>query len=452
MKKLSIKLRVTLWFTLLMLLLVGVVLLVLFYVGSRIVTDNSKDTLVKAVAESLEEIDFDDGRLEIDDDLDYFQEGAYLSVYDHAGNLLYGRLPSAFEGTVDFVDNQLATVQIGSTQWYVYDVQYAPEGYGSTVWVRGIMSADGSGNTIQLMIRLAAVLLPFLVVLAAIGGYLLIHRAFRPVRQITRAAESIGESKDLTKRINLGQGKDEIYTLAETFDRMFDRLQSAFERERQFTSDASHELRTPVAVIIAQCEYALANAQTVEEEKEALETVLAQAQRMSALIAQLLTLSRADRGQSKLQMEPIDLSELVEIVADQVQEAAAKRQITVETEIEPHVLLHGDETMLMRMLLNLMENGVKYGREGGYLSVKLHRHGSDVVGEIADDGIGIAEQHLEKIWERFYQVNPARSSSEEGVGLGLPMVRYIAEAHGGHVTVSSVLGQGSRFVFTLPLS
>lgn len=452
MKKLSIKLRVTLWFTLLMLLLVGVVLLVLFYVGSRIVTDNSKDTLVKVVAESLEEIDFDDGRLEIDDDLDYFQEGAYLSVYDHAGNLLYGRLPSAFEGTVDFVDNQLATVQVGSTQWYVYDIQYAPEGYGGTVWVRGVMSADGSGNTIQLMIRLAAVLLPFLVVLAAVGGYWLTRRAFRPVRQITSAAESIGESKDLTKRINLGQGKDEIYTLAETFDRMFDRLQSAFEHERQFTSDASHELRTPVAVIISQCEYALANAQTVEEEKEALETVLAQAQRMSALIAQLLTLSRADRGQSKLQMETIDLSELVEIVADQVQEAAAKRQITVETEIEPHVLLHGDETMLMRMLLNLMENGVKYGREGGHLSVKLHRHGSDVVGEIADDGIGIAEQHLDKIWERFYQVNPARSSSEEGVGLGLPMVRYIAEAHGGHVTASSVLGSGSRFVFTLPLS
>lgn len=448
MKKLSIKLRVTLWFTLFMTLLVGIVLVVLFSVGERIVTNVGKETLISVLTDSAEEIEIDDGRIEIDDDLDFFQKGVYLSVYDSNGNLLYGRLPRGFKNAPPFQDKRLANGLFGNETRYVYDVELRFERYG-TVWLRGVLSATENDNTFQTLTNLAAITLPFLVILAAIGGYILIHRAFRPVRRINEAAERINGSRDLSQRINLGAGNDEIYTLANTFDRMFDRLETAFEREKQFTSDASHELRTPVAVIISQCEYSLKNDGNA---KPALETILTQARRMSALIGQLLTLTRADQGQVKLQTEMLNLSELAEVVADQVRESAERKNITVETEIDPDILFRGDETLLMRMLLNLLENGIKFSREGGKLTLNLSRSGKTVIGTVRDNGIGIPAESLKKIWERFYQANPARSGAENGVGLGLPMVRYIAEAHGGSVEAESNPGNGSVFRFILPIS
>ncbi|CZT54995.1 Sensor kinase CusS [Eubacteriaceae bacterium CHKCI005] len=450
MKRLSIKLRITLWFTLLMTLLTAFVLIYLFSVGDLVVASGSQNALISVVTDSVKDIEYDDGELEIDDDLDYFQDGVYLSIYDQSGTLLYGHLPSHFPRETSLLDHQIQTLQNNKSNWYVYDMLYnVPESH-EAVWVRGIMSSAGSGNAFDAMLKLAIVALPILVLLAAAGGYFLINRAFRPVRQITKTAEQISNDRDLSRRISIGDGKDEIYTLAAAFDHMFDRLQESFEREKQFTSDASHELRTPTAVIISQCEFALENAQTLEESKSALTTVLEQARRMSSLISQLLTLARADQAQTKLHIELINLSELCEMVADQVEEKANEKNISVVADIEPNLLLRGDETMLMRMLLNLMENGVKYGKTGGHLWIKLHRTKETILGEILDDGIGIASQDLEKVWERFYQVDTARSTSEEGMGLGLPMVKYIVEAHGGSIFVQSTLGQGSKFTFSLP--
>ncbi len=450
MRRLSIKLRVTLWFTLLMTLLTIIVLIFLFSVGDRVVTSGSQDTLMGVVTDSLKNIEYDDDGWEIDDDLDYFQDGVYLAIYDRSGVLLYGRLPSGFTAETSLLDNQVQTIQGSKENWYVYDTFYQDHESGEGVWVRGMMSSAGSGDAFGTMLRLAILAFPILILLAALGGYFLINRAFRPVRKITQTAEQISNDKDLSRRIAIGDGKDEIYTLAATFDRMFDRLQESFEREKQFTSDASHELRTPTAVVISQCEFALENAQTLEEAKSALTTVLDQARRMSALISQLLTLARADRAQTKLQIELINFSELCEMVAAQVEEKASEKNISVILEIEPNLLFRGDETMMMRMLLNLMENGVKYGKTGGHLWIKLHRTKETIVGEIRDDGIGIAPEHLEKVWERFYQVDAARSTSTEGMGLGLPMVKYIVEAHGGTILVQSILGKGSQFIFSLP--
>lgn len=450
MKRLSIKLRVTLWFTLLMTLLTAIVLIFLFWVGDLVVTSGSQDTLIGIVTDSLKEIEHDGDEWEIDDDLDYFQDGVYLSIYDQSGILLYGRLPSGFTEETSLLDHQVQTIQDIKENWYVYDIFYQNGESNQGIWIRGVMSSAGSGNAFGTMMRLAIIASPLLILLAATGGYFLINRAFRPVRKIAETAEKISGDKDLSRRIALGEGKDEIYTLASTFDRMFDRLQESFEREKQFTSDASHELRTPTAVVISQCEFALENAQTLEEAKSALNTVLDQARRMSSLISQLLTLARADRAQTKLQIELINFSELCEMVSAQVEEKASKKHISVVMEIEPDLLLHGDETMMMRMLLNLMENGVKYGKTGGHLWIKLYRINEMIRGEICDDGIGIAPQHLEKIWERFYQVDASRSTSREGMGLGLPMVKYIVEAHGGTISVQSTLGKGSQFIFSLP--
>lgn len=449
MKRLTIKMRITLWYTLLMSALVFLCLAVILGVGKQTVKNNSRELLTEAVSKSFHEIEYDDDdrRIEIDDDLTFYQDGIYLCVYDGNGKMIAGRMPELFPADKVLSAGLFQSVNEGGRQWYYYDLVQSLPGYGQ-IWVRGIMAADNVNQAFGTIYKIAMIGMPFIVLFAALGGYMLAGRALRPVSRITEAAGKIGEGRDLSMRIGLGEGRDEIYTLANTFDKMFDRLEDAFNNEKQFTSDASHELRTPVSVIIAQCEYALEQAQTLDEAKAALSTVLEQARHMSGLISQLLTLARADRGHEKLLLEAVNLSELTELVAMQQQENAEKKHIAVHTDIEPDLMVRADETMMMRLLINLMENGIRYGREGGNLWVSLHKKDEMLEGIVADDGIGIAPEHLSKIWERFYQVDDSRSINGS-TGLGLSMVKWIAKAHDGEVTVKSVPGKGSQFIFTL---
>ena len=445
MKRLSIHLKVTLWFTLLMVLLVSIVLAFLFYTGAQSALEETKSQMMDMVAAGWREIDADDGEIEIDDDLEYFKDGIYLSVYDAGGVPLYGSVPRDFDNSAVFAPGQLRTIPSMQKSWYVYDEQNTIYGYG-TVWIRSVSAANQVDSTISTLYRLALIVLPFFVLFAAVGGYFITRRAFQPVRRIIQTAREIGEGNDLSRRIALGQGRDEVYTLAAEFDSMFARLEKAFEREKQFTSDASHELRTPTTVIISQCEYALERAKTLDEAREALHAILNQAEKMAVMISQLLMLARADKAHGKMQFETVNLSVLAMMVVEQQQENASMRHIQLETHIEPDVEMQGDETMLMRVWINLIENGVKYGREGGWLQITLQKKQGLIIGCVQDNGIGIAPENLEKVWERFWQADSARSAS--GAGLGLSMVKWIVQAHGGNIQVESVLGQGSAFTFS----
>lgn len=447
MNRLSITLRVTLLYTLFMVLLTGLSLGFLFHAGAQSRRQTTLDRMQTMAEASRKELEAKDGELEIDRDLEAFDDGVYLSLYDTAGVPLYGFVPREFDNSVIFDDGSLRTVESGGHSWYLYDEQITVEDYGP-VWVRSIAAADAFNSTLGTLGKTALLVLPVFVVLAAVCGYLLTRRAFAPVRQITQTAREIGEGGDLSRRIGLTGRKDEIHTLAAEFDAMFARLEQAFDREKQFTDDASHELRTPTAVILSQSEYALQNTHPQGETRAALESIHTQAARMAALLSQLLMLARADKGRQVVQREPVDLSELVEMVAETEAEQAEARNITVQTELEPGVMVQGDETLLMRLLINLTENAIRYGRPGGQVKLTLRRQDGEAVGTVEDDGIGIAPEDLDKIWQRFWQADPARSGG--GAGLGLSMVRWIAQAHGGRVTVQSEPGKGSIFTFFLP--
>ena len=451
MKKLSIRLRVTLWFTLLMTLLVIFVLSILLFTGAREAHRSSESKLIFAVESLTSDHDEDDKEDGHANGKGYIREGVYLSVYDLDGNYLAGTIPTGFDANVSFSSGQTSTAETDAGDWTIYDFKTELEEFGQ-VWIRGIVPSGNTRDTVAVMQQLSFIILPFFVVLAALSGYLLTGRAFRPVTHITRLAEEIGDGRDLSKRLNLGQGMDEIYTLANTFDRMFDRLEQSFEREKQFAADASHELRTPVSVILSQCEYALESREMPEETRSILTVIQKQAQKMSELISQLLALTRADKGQLKLNLEPVNLSELGELVAEELRGAAAEKSINIQTNIAPDLRMNGDETLLMRMLINLISNAVAYGRTNGMVWFELDREGQNIVGHVRDNGIGLAREHLDKIWDRFYQVDPSRSSAAEGAGLGLSMVKWIAEAHGGRVSVRSEPGKGSDFIITLPTS
>jgi signal transduction histidine kinase len=448
MKKLSIKAKMVVLSTLLMTLVVSVALFVLLSAGERIVVSATQEDIITTVTESRTDIEYEHGVLDFDDDLKYYENGVSLSVYNEAKQLLYGRQPGGLTPLeLPLVHAEMRLVGENPQSYYVYDMEYQQEGYGA-LWIRGVLPANSTNTAFAALIRLAVIILPLLIVIGAIGSYFVASNALKPVRQMAQTAEGITAGDDLSKRINLGDGTDEIHSLAATFDLMLERLQDAFYKEQQFTSDASHELRTPVSVIMAQSEYALMNANSQEEYRVAVESILEQARQISELISHLLSFARADAKDATVSKETLNLSELARATAEQVSETASPLGITVETDIEDGLAVSGDETLLIRMMWNLLENSVKYGRNGGTTRFTLRDEGNFIVGEVKDDGVGIALEHLEKIWERFYRVDKSRSGG--GFGLGLPMVKHIAEVHGGSVSVRSELGAGSAFTFKLP--
>lgn len=446
MKRISIKAKVTIWFTAMMLLIVVASLFFLISMGEKSVLEEANIKLTDAVNDSFDEIDYRFGKLDIDEDLDYYNDGVYLAVYDIDGKLLYGRMPSYFDRTLPFLSEQIQVVGEDENT-YVYDsTREIARGYSVTV--RGVWKSDGSEKAISKMIHIALIMLPLLVIIASVIGYWLTMRTFKPVKQIADAAENINNGNDLTKRIGLNNGKDEVHKLASEFDMMLDRLQSSFENEKRFTSDVSHELRTPIAVILTESESLLENDEIQSEARESIENIHNKAESMTELISSLLTLARADRGHLKIRTDDIDFSELTKAVAEQVEEMAIVKHIKVSADIQDCLFVQGDETMLIRMLLNICENGIKYGKQNGKLNISLTADNGFAKCVIEDDGIGISEEDTKMIWERFYRVDEARTS---GSGLGLPLAKYICNAHNGDITLESVLNNGSRFIITLPL-
>ena len=444
MRFLTIKTRVTIYFTLMMLLIVGLVIGVILIAGRGVISDTAEGTLLDVVHDEIDDVEFDDGYLDLDE-LDFYRHNVYVQVYDASGLLLGGAGPSDFDGAAEFHNGEIRSVSVDNQPWLVYDLYLADSNGG--VWLRGITSADNNFSAARVITILALIILPVLVVITAVIGWLIARHAFKPVRQITDTVDAINDGDNLSARIGLHRGRDEIHRLAATFDSMFDRLELSFNAEKRFASDASHELRTPVSIILAECEYARANAQTVEDYQESLDVVERQGRRMSRLINQLLNITRMDQGTQAISREEADFSELVDVVTDEAVRASGK-DFTVEKHIEPGVTANIDVGLMSRLVQNLVENACKYTPDGGKITVSLHAAGGRATLTVSDTGIGIAKRDLGHIWERFWQADSSRGV-DRGSGLGLAMVKQIADAHGGKLSVESEPGQGSSFSYSM---
>ncbi|WP_019242718.1 MULTISPECIES: sensor histidine kinase [Bacillus] len=447
MKHLSIKWKVTLWYTGLIVLILTIVLVFVMASADKVLLFNTEDALEDVVKDAAEDIEYKHGVVEIDDDLELFDDGVSLLIYDKSGELVKGFPPSGFKENTKFLSESIQTVNSGDQKWLVYDIRWNEE-----LWIRGITSLNPLSSALKSIIIITLIAFPFFVLIAALGGYLITKRAFNPIQKMIQSANKIGDGNDLSQRINMKGAHDEIYYLAHTFDNMFDRLQKSFESEKQFTSDASHELRTPTSVIISQCEYALSHGEQSAETRKSFEIILKQAQKMSSLISQLLMFARGNRKKDHIVMEKVNISELTEIIVEELTLMANEAQIEMKTEIEPDIIIYADQTLMTRLLINLITNGISYGKENGWVFVQLYKDGNQVVGKIVDNGIGIEEKHQSKIWNRFYRVDSSRTSKESGnIGLGLSMVKWIVELHGGSISVESEMGVGSTFTFSLPI-
>lgn len=452
MKRWSLKARLTLFYTTFMLLLTCVTLGILFSMSGREVMASVKKQLENSVQESIEEVEIEDGKLEVDDDFYSGENGIYLSLYDESGYFLYGKVPYGIENTYAFEDGNMREIKENQQKWYLYDALYRLED-GHNVYVRGLTSITDAEESFQITIRFAVILLPIFTLAAAFLGYQFTKKALMPVKKITDTVRQIRSDADLSKRVGLTEeqkeSKDEIYHLAQTFDGMLEELETVFQREKQFTSDVSHELRTPVSVMLAQCDACLSEETLTDRQREQIELIEKKAREMAGLISSLLLLSRADEGRQKLNKESVNLSELTQIIAEEQQILAAEKQITVSTEISPDIYAEVDESFYIRMLVNLISNAIFYGRDGGFVRISLQKQGEHVRGTVEDNGIGISVHDIGHIWERFYRADASRTDSSHS-GLGLSMVKWIAEAHGGGVSVESREGEGSRFSFYFP--
>ena len=449
MKRWSIKLKLTCLYGGFMILLIVAALAILFSLSNQEVLSSVQSDLREQVQGSVEELEAEGGYLEVDSDFYNMENGVYLSVYSEDGTFLYGRIPTGFGGQPDFENDSLRTVREGQETFYVFDMEHRIQGYGS-VYIRGITSVTRAENSFTVTLRFALILLPALAVVMILLSYQFVRRTLLPVRRITDTVKEIREEADLSRRVDLPDGRDEIYHLADTFDQLLSELQEAFARERQFTSDVSHELRTPAAVILLQSEELLSDPSLSEPQREQLEAIRKKAGDMSAMISQLLLLSRADQGRQVLQKEPLDISELTLMTAEEQQLLADEKHISIVTDIEPGIVMESDESFFIRLLVNLISNSISYGREEGTTKVSLHREEKAAVLSVADDGQGMEEKDLPRIWDRFYRADASRSDAGHS-GLGLSIVKWIAGEHGGEVAVESEKGKGSVFTCRFPL-
>jgi len=285
--------------------------------------------------------------------------------------------------------------------------------------------------------------------LGLLWSWYLSRRILVPIEQMTGTAERISAS-NLAERIDESGIKSELGRLAHVLNRMFGRLQASFERQVRFTADASHELRTPTAVVLAQSELALSKPRSPGEYQEALAACYRAAKRMEGLVDGLLTLARVDAGQLEIRDEPIDLRTVVESSVALLKPLADQKRVALKCDLQT-AQVAGDAQRLCQVVANLVSNAITYNHEGGEVRVFLLADDRDAVLNVVDTGSGIAEGDLPRIFERFYRVDRARTGNHGGIGLGLAICQEIIHGHGGTIDVTSALGEGTTFNVRLPL-
>lgn len=309
-------------------------------------------------------------------------------------------------------------------------------------------SRSGVDEDLRNLLIALAVAAPIVLVAAAGGGYLLAGRALAPVAEITRMASVIGAA-DLHARIDLPLPDDELGRLASTFNEMLSRIEDAFERQRRFTGDAAHELRTPLSLMRSQVDLSLARPRDADEYREALEGIDADLGRLTGLIGTLLTLARSDTGRLAIEHVSIDLADTIAVILEQYSAIASDAGIALCDQSSPSPLI-GDDDLLVQVLVNLLDNAIAHTPEGGTIVVGCRPEPSGVRFWVHDDGAGIPKEHLPRIFDRFYRVDESRQRARGGAGLGLSICRAIVDAHGGRIELTSTEGDGTKVDVILP--
>lgn len=408
-------------------------------------------TAERVIAESLSKGE-DKVSHELGELADIWGDGAILKVTDEDGKVIFQS--SAFSGTkidaLESVNSGSYTANVAAIQYRISAQRVSINGQIFYIAVATPTEAfDQSLDQFRWILKLAS---PLLIILASLGGYWLSRRALEPVDEIIQTARNIG-GQNLSSRLPVPLPRDELRRLTETLNEMLGRIESSMKRVRQFTADASHELRTPLALLRTTTEVALRRPRSEQGYRDVLENVLCTSEEMTLLLENLLQMARADADAQALKFRRVDLIGSLRKVQEQGAILAEAKAIRVAGDFENEpVWIDADPAAIERVFLIFLDNAVKYTHPGGEIRLRYQRVGESAMVEIRDTGIGVAEEDLPHIFDRFYRADPARSREEGGAGLGLSIASWIVEKHGGAIRVDSAPGIGSVFQVHLPFA
>lgn len=373
-----------------------------------------------------------------------FQEEDYKYVIlDDSGNLLEGEYPKGFPEGLEVENGKLRTIKVNGTDYYFQD----RKSLHSPLTLRCVIEQSKVDSDYDKFVYYTWGFVLFIMGISIGMWKLLENREMRQINQVVEMVGKIGSEKSLSKRIEYDGRFAEIVCLVQANNRMLGQLQEMFETQKRFTSDVAHELRTPITVLMAECEYAGQKIPKEGEIWEAFQVIERQIGKMNSIIVQMLNLSRLDQDKMNLNREWIDLGEIVESVCDDISFQNTK-QVEFMINIAPEFNVYADIGLMTILVQNLLDNAVKYGPDGGKVWIWSQETGEEYLLHIKDEGKGISKENQEKIFRRFFRVE--KSELIEGFGLGLSLVKRIAEKHHGEVTVESTLGGGSTFTLHLP--
>ena len=434
-KKVSLTFKITLWYTTFIVLLIGSLIIGTFFVSDSVVESEAKKKLIDEVVEISSGAD----------KFTPYEDGVTLSVYDKDGNLVAGSVPRNFKVN-DFSLGAISEYKdVNHNKYLYYDSETSSARLGNGKYVRGIVQVTNNINgwILPIIISIGS---PFIIMIIMYGGYLIIRSSLKPVRDMTKTAEVIANSNDLSKRIYIEEGNDEVHKLGKVFNEMLETLENSSKRERQFSSDVSHELRTPISVIMAESEYGSKYTDSIEEAKESFSAIERQSKRMTSMINQILELARLD-SRLEIPKQKFQLSDKIKHTLEDYKILFDNKNIILSTTIEENISIYANEALIMRMIDNLLSNALKYAETGVTVClVKRNR----IIFEVADDGIGINDEEKINIWNRFYKVDKSRTTTEDNSsGLGLSITKKIVELHDGKIAIIDNKPNGARFVVNL---
>ena len=431
----SLTFKITLWYTTFIVLLIGTLIGVTFFVSDSVAESSGKKKLVEEVTE------ISSG----EDSFTPFEDGVTLSVYDKDGNLIAGAIPRNFKVNEFSLGAISEYKDENNSKYLYYDSETSSTRLGNGKYVRGVIQVSNNitGWFLPIIILLGS---PFVILVIMYGGYLIIRSSLRPVRDMTETADTIAKSNDLTKRIHIEDGTDEVHKLGKVFNEMLETLENSSKRERQFSSDVSHELRTPISVIMAESEYGAKYTDSLEDAKESFDVIERQSKRMTSMINQILELSRLD-SRLEITKEELLLSDKIKHTLEDYKILFDNKNIKLSITIEEDISIYANEALIMRMIDNLLSNALKYAETE--VTVCLARR-NRIILEVADDGIGISDEEKKRIWDRFYKIDKSRTTTEDNSsGLGLSITKKILELHDGRIAVLDNKPKGTRFVVNL---
>lgn len=418
----SIIKRVTVWYTLFFSIITIIIFTGIYTISNYYLTSQEESNLSFVVKDAVQDY-------ENDEPFESFDDGIYLSLYSIDGTLMQGISPIDLSNT-SFKTENIKEIDT-DTGTYMYMELFSTQ---KKVWIRGVTSVTRSVKFIRSLLQYSLYVFPLLIVIIILGGYFIIKKSLKPLKDMTITTHSIQNSMDLSQRIEENEASDEVNELIKSFNPMMDKVEISYQREKEFTSNVSHELRTPLAVLLAQTQFALEETEE-ESTRETLQIIEKKTKQMSKLVHQLLELARLDSWDS-IEKKDFNLSSLLQHAVSDATLLANERGIQLHSSIEKEIYYTGNQLLITRIFDNLISNALKFTTS--VINITLAKKNSQIIFTIQNDGEMIEEEHITKIFNRLYQIDTSRTySKNHGNGLGLSFVDKIVKLHDGTIEVES---------------